>query len=79
MSNNTFIYCRYKSAEPKNLWDSFDTVVLQSEEQFGILGNTISVEEFMNSWMNQAGYPVIYVETNNNDNCLIVTQVHFIL
>jgi len=40
----------------------------------GILGNSLTVEEFMKSWTDQAGYPVINVDSSNH-NYLIVTQV----
>lgn len=61
--------------EPKHLWDAFDNVLFEKEYKSGILGDKITVGEFMRSWTDQAGYPVIHVETNNSDNSLIVTQV----
>lgn len=65
---------RYKAAEPKNLWNSFDSVIFDANYKSGILGNTITVEEYMRSWTDQAGYPVINVDSGNS-NYLIVTQV----
>lgn len=29
----------------------------------------------MDSWTNQAGYPVIHVDTNTQENSMIITQV----
>lgn len=65
---------RYKSVEPKNLWDSFDNVIADNEYKLGILGDQITVGEFMNTWTDQAGYPVINVQKNNDDS-LSITQV----
>lgn len=62
--------------EPKNLWDAFDNVLVEAEYKSGILGDKITVGEFMRSWTDQAGYPVIYVETNTSDKSLVVTQVY---
>lgn len=75
--NIRFFKCfyRYKSVEPRDLWNSFDNVLFEKEYQLGILGNTITVEEFMSSWTNQAGYPVIHVDTNTHKNSMIITQV----
>lgn len=61
--------------EPKHLWNAFDNVLFEEEYKSGILGDKITVEEFMRSWTDQAGYPVIHVETNNSDGRLVVTQV----
>lgn len=68
---NSFSYFRYKSVEPKNLWDSFDNVLF--EENYKLGNNSITVGEFMSTWTDQAGYPVINVEYDNNT--LILTQV----
>lgn len=65
---------RYKAAEPKNLWNSFDSVIFDMTYKAGILSNSITVEEYMKSWTDQAGYPVINVDSGN-PNYLIVTQV----
>lgn len=67
---------QYKAAEPKNLWNSFDSVIFDANYKSGILGNTITVEEFMRSWTDQAGYPVINVVTTN-PNYLIITQKQY--
>ncbi|CAH1723017.1 unnamed protein product [Aphis gossypii] len=67
---------KYKAAEPKNLWNSFDSVIFDANYKSGILGNTITVEEYMRSWTDQAGYPVINVDSGNA-NYLIVTQKQY--
>lgn len=69
------IFFRYKSVEPKHLWNSFDTVIDEANYESGLLGNSLKVEEFMNSWTNQAGYPMIYVETSNDSDDLVIIQV----
>lgn len=67
---------RYKSVEPKNLWDSFDNVVYDNEYKLGLLGNKITVGEFMTSWTDQIGYPVIYIDTSSGNGNLIISQVY---
>jgi len=67
---------KYKAAEPKNLWNSFDNVIFDANYKSGILGNTITVEEYMRSWTDQAGYPVVNVDSEN-PNYLIVTQIQY--
>lgn len=47
--------------------------MFENSYKSGLLGDNVTVEDYMNSWTNQAGYPVIYVETINGD--LVVTQV----
>ncbi|XP_060865932.1 aminopeptidase N-like [Metopolophium dirhodum] len=64
---------KYKAAEPKNLWSSFDSVIFDVNYKSGILGNTITVEEFMRSWTDQAGYPVIKIDTSS-PNCIGISQ-----
>lgn len=65
---------RYKAAEPKKLWNSFDNVIFDANYKSGILGNTITVEEFMRSWTDQAGYPVITIDTSS-PNSIGISQV----
>jgi len=67
---------KYKAVEPKNLWNSFDNVIFEANYKSGILGNTITVEEYMRSWTDQAGYPVVNVDSGN-PNYLIVTQKQY--
>lgn len=47
-------------------------MLFEADYKFG--NGSISVGEFMNTWTNQAGYPVINVETSDNGT-LILTQV----
>jgi len=65
---------RYKAAEPKNLWSSFDSVIFDANYKSGILGNTITVGEFMSSWTDQSGYPVINIDTSS-PNYIGISQV----
>lgn len=51
-------------------------MLFDSEEDLKILGNKITVGEFMSAWIDQNGYPVINVETYSDNKHLIVTQVH---
>jgi len=68
---------RYKAAEPKNLWNAFDSVMFDTNYKSGILGNAITVEEFMRSWTDQAGYPVITIDTSS-PNYIGISQVCYI-
>lgn len=52
------------TARPTDLWESFEEFVSIEEA---------SIEEIMNSWTNQAGYPVVNAILNNNE--LTLTQV----
>jgi len=72
-----FFNFRYKAVEPKNLWNSFDSVIYDANYKSGILGNTITVEEFMRSWTDQAGYPVINIDTTS-PNYIVISQVSHI-
>ncbi|KAL5242092.1 hypothetical protein ACI65C_009502 [Semiaphis heraclei] len=67
---------KYKAVEPKNLWNSFDSVIYDANYKSGILGNTITVEEFMRSWTDQAGYPVINIDTTN-PNYIVISQKQY--
>ncbi|XP_025419873.1 aminopeptidase N-like, partial [Sipha flava] len=66
---------KFTSVEPKHLWNSFDNVIFEASYKSGLLGDKVTIEDYMNSWTNQAGYPVIYVETINDN--LVITQKRF--
>lgn len=55
----------YKNTIGENLWE-----VLSSKSK-------INIGEFMNSWLEQAGYPVVSVKTSGND--LIISQKQFFI
>lgn len=64
-----FIY-RNGAATPKQLWTAFESVL--SANGFD-LGANVTVTEFMKSWTEQAGYPLLTVTRENNS--LVVVQV----
>lgn len=61
---------RYRggTANPTDLWKSFDPYVSISPD-----GRQVSLEEVMNTWTNQPGYPVVHARLN--DSKLTLTQV----
>lgn len=56
----------YGTARPTDLWKSFEKFVSISVEK-------ASIEEVMDTWTNQPGYPVVNATLNNN--ILTLTQV----
>lgn len=71
-------YLRYTSVEPKHLWASFDSVLFEDDYKVGLLGNKITVEQFMSPWTDQAGYPLINVRTTNDNKWFIISQVKYL-
>lgn len=57
------------AAEPQNLYEHLQEAV----------GTQLDVEEIMVSWIEQAGYPVLHVDRNYNDNSMILTQKRFFM
>ncbi|KAM0729596.1 Aminopeptidase N [Formica fusca] len=60
----------YGTARPTDLWKSFEKFVSISVEK-------ASIEEVMDTWTNQPGYPVVNATLNNN--ILTLTQERFLM
>jgi len=59
---------KYLTARPTDLWESFESFVSIS------IGNkNASIEEVMNTWTNQPGYPVVNATLTNQ--IITLTQV----
>lgn len=52
---------KYLTARPTDLWESFESFV-----SIPIGNRNASIEELMNSWTNQSGYPVVNATLTNN-------------
>lgn len=57
-------------ATPEDLWTAFENVLFEAEYE---LGSNLTVTEFMESWTEQSGYPLIQVKREND--MFVVTQV----
>lgn len=62
---------KYLTARPTDLWESFESFV-----SISIGYRNVSIEEIMNTWTDQPGYPV--VNATLNGSTLTLTQVHYI-
>ncbi|XP_039306626.1 uncharacterized protein LOC105193936 [Solenopsis invicta] len=62
----------YLTARPTDLWESFESFA-----SIPVGNKTTSVEEVMNTWTNQSGYPV--VNATLTDNILTLTQERFLI
>ncbi|XP_076292003.1 uncharacterized protein LOC143214621 isoform X2 [Lasioglossum baleicum] len=63
---------KYSTTTPKDLWQAFDEAI----EETKTLGDLeVSMEELMDSWTNQAGYPVVYATRTNGT--VLLTQERF--
>lgn len=63
-------YYRYTSVKPEKLWNAFDNALFDLTKS-GLNGH--SVRTVMNTWTEQAGYPVVNVI--KKDKSLVLTQV----
>lgn len=64
------ILFRFKAATPEELWDAIENVLYDAEYD---LGGNVTVTEFMRSWTEQAGYPLVEVVKEND--AFVITQV----
>uniref|UniRef100_A0A2H8TGD8 Aminopeptidase N n=1 Tax=Melanaphis sacchari TaxID=742174 RepID=A0A2H8TGD8_9HEMI len=64
----------FKAATPENLWDAFENVLF--DVQFD-LGESVTVTEFMRSWTEQPGYPLVEIVRNNDT--FVITQKRFLV
>ncbi|XP_071652134.1 uncharacterized protein [Temnothorax longispinosus] len=63
---------RYRTARPTDLWESFESFI-----SIPIGNRNASVEEVMNTWTNQPGYPVVNAKLSNS--ILTLTQERFLV
>lgn len=64
------ILFRFKAATPEDLWNAFESVLY--EARFDLAEN-VSVTQFMRSWTEQAGYPLVEIAKDNDT--FVITQV----
>lgn len=64
------ILFRFNAATPEELWTAFENVLYDAEFD---LGENVTITEFMRSWTEQAGYPLVEVAKENDT--FIITQV----
>jgi len=62
----------YRTARPADLWKSFESFV-----SIPIRNRNTSIEEIMNTWTDQPGYPVVNAVLTNT--MLTLTQVYYIV
>nr|XP_033335060.1 uncharacterized protein LOC117225525 [Megalopta genalis] len=53
---------KYNTTTPKDLWQAFDEVI--NETHVNVTAG-ISVENIMDAWTNEAGYPIVYADRDN--------------
>ncbi|XP_017892658.2 putative aminopeptidase-2 [Ceratina calcarata] len=53
---------QYSTATPKDLWESFDTVI--KEEMSDSIMNNMSIATLMDGWTNKKGYPIVFATMN---------------
>lgn len=66
-------YIRYNAVTPNELWIAFENVLIDNDFK---LDEDISVTQYMKSWTEQAGYPLVTIARVNNT--FIITQVNII-
>lgn len=54
---------RYRAATPEDLWAALENVLYDAEFE---LDDSLTITEFMKSWTEQAGYPLVYIVKVNN-------------
>lgn len=62
---------RYNVATPNELWIAFENILIDNNFEL----EDISVTEYMKSWTEQPGYPLVTVVRMNNT--FVITQVNF--
>lgn len=65
---------RYTAATPEQLWIALENVLYDNEFD---LGDNLTITQYMKSWTEQAGYPLVTIVKENNT--FIITQVNIIL
>lgn len=62
--------CRYSKAGPKELWETFDYLLYDTDVE-----DEVTVNETMYLWTEQPGYPLVNVMTSDNGS-IVITQVN---
>lgn len=62
---------RYAAATPEQLWIALENVLYDNEFD---LGDNLTVTQFMRSWTEQTGYPLVTITKENNT--FEITQVN---
>lgn len=65
-------FSQFGSATSDDLWDAMQTVINNS-----VARNNVNVKEVMDTWTNQASYPLVQVTRNYETNETIISQTHF--
>jgi len=61
---------RYTAVTPNELWNELENVLYENNFD---LGDNFTVTQFMKSWTEQAGYPLIKISKENDT--FVITQV----
>lgn len=70
--NKLVHYCyRYMEAEPIDLWQAFDYMLYDANY---VIEDGVTIVNYMNSWTEQPGYPVITVSSTSNGS-VVASQV----
>jgi len=62
---------RYTAVTPEQLWIALENVLYDNEFD---LGDNLTITQYMKSWTEQAGYPLVTIVKENNT--FIITQVN---
>ncbi|XP_060850045.1 thyrotropin-releasing hormone-degrading ectoenzyme-like [Rhopalosiphum padi] len=65
----------YMEAEPEDLWDTFDYVLYDADN---LIEDDITINNYMDLWTKQPGYPLITVKSANNGS-VVASQKRFCL
>lgn len=71
--NSCIFFSRIGVAKPNDLFASFDKTL--NDHKYKI-NDGLSVRDFMTTWTEQPGYPVLYVKKDKTSNTFILTQVN---
>lgn len=65
-----YFFRSYEAADDFDLFENLD----RAAKEDNILTNELSVYEMLGSWSNQAGFPVLIVNRNYDDNTITISQ-----
>lgn len=61
---------RYGTVTPEDLWTAFEIILYENEFD---LGDDINITQYMKSWTEQSGFPLVKIVKENNT--FVITQV----